>query len=362
MRKKINDVLRRLNGIHAVASGLGNNQCFLNSIGILELQALIDDTTRVVNALWQEVEKAGSLPGDEGQVTESGTDELSDLIQELVWYRQAKIPDMQPEYVDRIIDLLKARVGGLEKVAADYGLTVDGVSFALEQYQTVISEITHGRMSKLSYYARDILSVANDVQCNGCELKEPQEPITGETSDGYHTFNELYHHRAVLFSVIVSCYPERAWKAKKHHDGTMYDGMFIVGIETPSGQATYHYDVIPYWDMFKCRELESAPKWDGHTPAQAIERIGKLAGLKAQEPRVMTPTEAYTADFVYVEFDGVITPALRTSNEREGHRESYFATQQLGGEWMRWDDYGITWRCWTSRPTDEQRKAVKWND
>ena len=82
--------------------------------------------------------------------------------------------------------------------------------------------------------------------------------------------------------------------------------------------------------------------------------------LKEQEPRVMTPTEAYTADFVYVEFDGVITPALRTSNEREGHRESYFTTQQLGGEWMRWDDYGITWRCWTSRPSDEVRRATPW--
>lgn len=88
--------------------------------------------------------------------------------------------------------------------------------------------------------------------------------------------------------------------------------------------------------------------------------VGAIALLKEQEPRVMVPTEVYTADFVYVEFDGVITPALRTSKEREGHRESYFATQQLGGEWMRWDDYGITWRCWTSRPTDEQKKAVKW--
>lgn len=93
-------------------------------------------------------------------------------------------------------------------------------------------------------------------------------------------------------------------------------------------------------------------------PAQLITDV--IALLKAQEPRVMTPTEAYTADFVYVEFDGVITPALRTSNEREGHRESYFATQQLGGEWMRWDDYGITWRCWTSRPTDAQREATPW--
>ena len=104
--------------------------------------------------------------------------------------------------------------------------------------------------------------------------------ITGETSDGYHTFNELYHHRAVLFSVIVKAFPDRAWKARKHHDGSMYDGMFIVGIETPDGQATYHYDVEPYWDMFQCKELEYAPEWDGHTPAQAIARIGKLEPVR----------------------------------------------------------------------------------
>ncbi len=94
--------------------------------------------------------------------------------------------------------------------------------------------------------------------------------------------------------------------------------------------------------------------------AEVIDNVISL--LKAQEPRVMTATEAYTADYVYVEFDGVITPALRTSNEREGHRESYFATQQLGGEWMRWDDYGITWRCWSARPTDEQRTAAAWQN
>ncbi len=104
--------------------------------------------------------------------------------------------------------------------------------------------------------------------------------ITGETSDGYHTFNELYHHRAVLFSVIVKAFPDRAWKSRKHHDGSMYDGMFIVGIETPDGQATYHYDINPYWDMFQCKELEYAPEWDGHTPAQAIARIGKLEPVR----------------------------------------------------------------------------------
>ena len=107
------------------------------------------------------------------------------------------------------------------------------------------------------------------------DLIEPQ-PITGDTSDGYHTFDELYDHRAKLFSVIVRCFKDRAWKSKLHHDGTMYDGMFIVGVETSQGQATYHYDIDPYWDMFDCKELARAPEWDGHTPEQAISRIASL--------------------------------------------------------------------------------------
>lgn len=122
------------------------------------------------------------------------------------------------------------------------------------------------------------------------DLIEPC-PIDGETSDGYHTFNELYHHRAVLFSVIVATFGERAWKSKLHADGTMYDGMFIVGIETPDGQATYHYDIDPYWNLFRCTELERAPEWDGHTPNQAIERIGKLAGLIDVPTTVLDLTE-----------------------------------------------------------------------
>lgn len=124
----------------------------------------------------------------------------------------------------------------------------------------------------------DIDRVMEDIKNLPAVDAEPV--ITGETSDGYHTFNELYHHRAVLFSVIVKAFPDRAWKARQHHDGTMYDGMFIVGIDTPEGQASYHYDINPYWDMFACRELERAPEWDGHTPAQAIERIGKLEPVR----------------------------------------------------------------------------------
>ena len=122
------------------------------------------------------------------------------------------------------------------------------------------------------------------------EIKRKQEEIEngviaipetgiGDLSDGYHTFNELYHHRAILFSVICNVFKNRAWKSKKHHDGTMYDGMFIVGIDTPKGQATYHYDIDPYWDIFQVKELSNAPEWDGHTPDEAINRISTLTDI-----------------------------------------------------------------------------------
>ena len=100
----------------------------------------------------------------------------------------------------------------------------------------------------------------------------------GDCTDGYHTFNELYHHRAILFSIICNTFKELAWKSKQHDDPNdpMYDGMFIVGINTPEGQATYHYNLNPYWDKFDVKELERAPKYDGHTPDDAIKRIESL--------------------------------------------------------------------------------------
>lgn len=100
--------------------------------------------------------------------------------------------------------------------------------------------------------------------------------VLGEFSDGYHTFNELYHHRAVLFSVICNNNKDIAWKSKKHSDGTMFKDMFIVGVNTPEGQATYHYDIDPYWEMFQVKELDKAPEWDGHTPDEAIRRVATL--------------------------------------------------------------------------------------
>lgn len=95
---------------------------------------------------------------------------------------------------------------------------------------------------------------------------------TGEISDTYHTFDELYYHRCVLFSLICNQNNHIAWKSKKHSTGDMYDNMFIVGVNTPYGQITYHYN-LKFWDMFKVPELDNAPEWDDSTPADCIERM-----------------------------------------------------------------------------------------
>ena len=122
-----------------------------------------------------------------------------------------------------------------------------------------------------------LINIPNKYICKIPNIKEGiNSDNIGEFSDGYHTFNELYHHRAILFTVICNQFKNLAWKSKLHSDDTMYDDMFIVGINTPQGPATYHYNIEPYWDIFDIKELPKAPEWDGHTPDDVIKRIYSL--------------------------------------------------------------------------------------
>lgn len=88
----------------------------------------------------------------------------------------------------------------------------------------------------------------------------------GEISDGYHTFNSLYNQRLCLFAALVNAYKDKAWKSRLHNDGEpcFGGGWFIVGITTPAGDYTYHYE-LKDWNLFDCKVLDKAPEWDGHT-------------------------------------------------------------------------------------------------
>ena len=100
---------------------------------------------------------------------------------------------------------------------------------------------------------------------NGKYIRIPDTGI-GDLSDGYHTFNALYNQRLILFAALVQAHKDKAWKSHRHEDGELCFGgdWFIVGIDTPEGSFTYHYENKD-WDKFDCKELERGKTWDGHT-------------------------------------------------------------------------------------------------
>jgi len=100
---------------------------------------------------------------------------------------------------------------------------------------------------------------------------------SGQVSDGYHTFDELYAHRCALFVALMlhSNTKGPVWRSLLHDDGTMFDGWFIAGMSLPTGPITYHLP-IEMWDTLNdpgVATLNQAFPWDGHTPADVVQRL-----------------------------------------------------------------------------------------
>lgn len=121
------------------------------------------------------------------------------------------------------------------------------------------------------YSQEDFTDKINKLILEGKE----QSFSTKGISDKWHTFDELYYHRMILTYVILKSYPSLSWKSKQHHDGTMFDDSFIVGINTPKGQYSYHYN-LEHWDLFDIRELDKAAAYDGHKPEDITRLISLL--------------------------------------------------------------------------------------
>ena len=100
---------------------------------------------------------------------------------------------------------------------------------------------------------------------------EANKKFVQYVSDGYHTFKELYEHRHALFIALLSVI-DNAWKSLKHHDGSSFEGYFIAGIELNGKMISYH---LPneLWAYVHATPLDFAPEWDGHTPADVVERL-----------------------------------------------------------------------------------------
>lgn len=114
------------------------------------------------------------------------------------------------------------------------------------------------------------------------EMEKEQNVITENTSDGYHTFKELYEFRkvynAALFNEWTKDGKYNVHKSIRHHDGELCfgGGWFIVVAILPTGQISNHYE-IKDWNLFNCFETKKAMfEFDNHTPKDVIDRINNL--------------------------------------------------------------------------------------
>ena len=131
-------------------------------------------------------------------------------------------------------------------------------------------------------------------------MHEQETTITENTSDGYHTFKELYEIRkaynVALFNewgsqtiaekkvggaIIKTVGKYLVHKSWKHHDGELCfgGGWFIVVAVLPTGQISNHYKAED-WDLFNIPEVEKAPfPFDGHTTQDVIDRLINIKSI-----------------------------------------------------------------------------------
>lgn len=112
--------------------------------------------------------------------------------------------------------------------------------------------------------------------------------------------------------------------------------------------------------MTAIEHIAYAPTHNSITKAMMLDVIRYL--LTAKQPRVLTLEEVPDAAFCYLEFKayGTIEPAI--FGEAFFDDTVAFTTLEDGRDYLDLSDYCKVWRCWTARPTDEQREATPWGE
>ena len=89
-----------------------------------------------------------------------------------------------------------------------------------------------------------------------------------------------------------------------------------------------------------------------------------LAMLKEQEARVMTLDEVKTFDWDYCYLEEERLPGKEYRSVCGDYALTCITWPCIASMRIQHgdDNYGKKWRCWSAKPTDEQRQAVKWDD
>jgi len=145
-----------------------------------------------------------------------------------------------------------------------------------------------------------VVKASQTIETLRARLAQPEpEPVAidGNTSDGYHTFNELYEFRkaynAALFNEWAASGKHSVHKSFRHHDGELCfgGGWFIVVAVLPDGQISNHYEEKD-WALFKVPVVEKALfEFDGHTGNDVIARLTSYTAPPQREWQSLTQEE-----------------------------------------------------------------------
>ena len=116
------------------------------------------------------------------------------------------------------------------------------------------------------------------------------------------------------------------------------------------------------WERYKTPSKKIVAKANEYAFDKRL-KTDALALLKAQEPRVMTLEEVQSCEnAMWIEllggklsgkgFYAFVLDRMKNGILEISTRAAYLRYNSK--------DYNAKWRCWTSRPTDEQMEAVKW--
>lgn len=116
---------------------------------------------------------------------------------------------------------------------------------------------------------------------SGYEMTARPQVVDGKTSDGSHTFDELYRFRLLYNAALFNEWDHRGGydvhKSWRHHDGELCfgGGWFVVMAQLPGGQISNHYPAKD-WELFEIQERDVAAAWDGHETHDVDARLEQL--------------------------------------------------------------------------------------
>lgn len=115
-----------------------------------------------------------------------------------------------------------------------------------------------------------------------------------------------------------------------------------------------------------CSDMPNCPVCAYLREPDCMEHLKRdiIALLKAQEPRLMTLEEVEAMPYGHVLIETDKKDSLRWLDALLFSKNTNYSFDFItleGRVRLLGTEYNREWRCWTSRPTDEQREAEPWN-